>query len=89
MDKKKFEVDGFYIKAGRKKKGEVGYRKGLKNLDLAISLGFNLAIPVVAGVILGRYLDKRFGGEIYTLTLVLVGLIISLYNLYRIYKQVV
>lgn len=85
---KKVKIDNFYIKEEKEKKKKESGKK-INNLDVAFSLGLNLSVPIVLGVILGRYIDKRVDGKgEYTLILVIIGLIISLYNIYKIYKEV-
>jgi predicted F0F1-ATPase subunit len=55
----------------------------------ATSLGWSLVLPIVAGALLGNYLDKLTGREfIWTVGLLFGGVAISLYNLYHIlYKE--
>lgn len=48
-------------------------------------LGWVLVVPIVGGALLGSYLDKASGrGLAWTVGLLSVGVIVSLYNLYRI-----
>jgi ATP synthase protein I len=48
-------------------------------------LGSVLVMPIVGGALLGSYLDKVSGhGLAWTVGLLSVGVIVSLYNLYRI-----
>ncbi len=58
-------------------------------LGLASSLGWMVALPIIAGVLLGRYLDDKAGYQeykyIWTLSLMVVGIFIGVYNLYRTY----
>jgi predicted F0F1-ATPase subunit len=50
-----------------------------------LGLVWNLVLPIVGGVLLGSYLDTRLGhGVAWTLGLLVVGVTISLYNLYHI-----
>ena len=52
----------------------------------ATTLGWNLMIPIVGGVLLGRYLDDRFDKEFtWTLSLLLMGVAVAFNNLYTMY----
>ncbi len=52
----------------------------------ATTLGWNLMIPIVGGVLLGRYLDDRFDKEFtWTLSLLLMGVAVAFNNLYAMY----
>ena len=55
------------------------------------SLGWSLVLPIVAGALLGNYLDKVTGQEyIWTVGLLFTGVALSLYNLYHIlYKETI
>jgi F0F1-type ATP synthase assembly protein I len=57
---------------------------------VALSLGWNLVIPIVGGVLLGSFLDKRAGGGlVWTIGLLFTGVAVSLYNLYHIlFKEI-
>ena len=49
-------------------------------------VGWMIAIPVVAGTFLGKFLDRKFGGEgsiSWTLTLMLLGLAAGIYSVWR------
>jgi predicted F0F1-ATPase subunit len=49
------------------------------------SLGWSLVLPIVAGALLGNYLDRVTGREfVWTIGLLFVGVAMSLYNLYHI-----
>jgi len=52
-------------------------------------LGWSLVLPIVAGALLGQYLDKITGREFtWTVGLLFGGVAMSLYNLYHIlYKE--
>ena len=48
------------------------------------SLGWDLAIPICGGAVLGYLLDRRFHtGHVLTLGLLLLGVIVGVYNLAR------
>ncbi|MFN2303857.1 MAG: AtpZ/AtpI family protein [Anaerolineales bacterium] len=52
------------------------------------TLSWNLVVPIVGGVLLGTYLDKRFGGDVtWTLSLLVLGVMIALSNLYNLYIE--
>lgn len=56
----------------------------------ASSIGWEMAVPIIGGPVLGYFLDKRFAtGSTYTLILLGLGLFIGVYNLIRfiIYDQ--
>lgn len=54
----------------------------------ATTLGWNLVIPIVGGVLLGRYLDDKFGQEFtWTLSLLVLGVIVAFNNLYVMYIE--
>lgn len=54
----------------------------------ASMLGWNLIVPIVGGVLLGRYLDDRFGNEFtWTLSLLLGGVAVAFNNLYAMYAE--
>jgi ATP synthase protein I len=54
----------------------------------ATTLGWNLVIPIVGGVLLGRYLDDMLGQEFtWTLSLLALGVIVAFNNLYAIYIE--
>jgi ATP synthase protein I len=50
--------------------------------------GWLFVIPVVGGAYLGRYLDRRHaGGQSWTLTLILLGLAVGVYNFWLYYHR--
>lgn len=52
------------------------------------TLAWNLVIPIVGGVLLGYYLDNRRGGELtWTLSLLVLGVMIAFSNLYNLYIE--
>lgn len=53
-------------------------------LGLGLELGLGLALPTVCGVIVGRWLDGRFGtSAVFTLGLLVGGLCYGGYGFYR------
>ncbi len=54
----------------------------------ATQLGWNLVVPIVGGVLLGRYLDDLFDKEFtWTLSLLLMGVAVAFNNLYAMYIE--
>lgn len=55
----------------------------LKNLSLT-SLGWELAVPIFGGLLIGYRIDKYFNtGYTFTLVLLLVGVFMGYYSLYK------
>jgi ATP synthase protein I len=58
----------------RRRLAEGGPRALLRNLSLVGSLGWMLVLPTLAGALLGRWLDRRFGsGVFWSATLIFAG----------------
>jgi len=54
----------------------------------ATMLGWNMVVPIVGGVLLGRYLDDLFHKEFtWTLSLLLMGVAVAFNNLYAMYIE--
>ncbi|MBN1876090.1 MAG: AtpZ/AtpI family protein [Anaerolineae bacterium] len=54
----------------------------------ATTLAWNLAFPIVGGVLLGRYLDDRLGQDYtWTLSLLVLGVLVAFSNLYTLYVE--
>ena len=52
------------------------------------TLAWNLVIPIVGGVLLGYYIDQRSGdGFTWTLSLLVLGVLIAFSNLYNLYIE--
>lgn len=50
--------------------------------------GWLLVVPVVAGAYLGRWLDRaRTGGQSWTLTLIVLGLALGVFNFWTYYRR--
>lgn len=65
-----------------------GGRDFLVILGLASELGFSIAIPIGGGVLLGSFIDKQTGtAPLFTLLLLLLGVIFGMFNLYNIVQQ--
>ncbi len=62
--------------------------KSVSLLAQLTTLAWNLAFPIVGGVLLGNYLDRRFESELtWTLSLLVLGVMASFSNLYTLYKE--
>ena len=62
---------------------------GMKYLSLAGELGFDIALPMVGGLIIGTKLDARFGTvHAWTIGLFMFGLVLSCASLIRIVRDV-
>lgn len=65
----------------KKAENKTNFIKGLSLL----SLGWELAIPIFIGVLLGYQLDKLLGTRlVFTLILLLLGIATGFYNLYKV-----
>ena len=54
----------------------------------ATTLSWNLMVPIVGGVLLGRYLDDMFDKEFtWTLSLLFMGVAVAFNNLYAMYSE--
>ncbi|MEA3327541.1 MAG: AtpZ/AtpI family protein [Chloroflexota bacterium] len=61
---------------------------GARLLAQVSTLAWNLVIPIVGGVLLGHYLDKRSDrGVTWTLSLLVLGVLIAFSNLYSLYIE--
>ena len=61
---------------------------GLGLLAQVSTLAWNLVIPIVGGVMLGYYIDNRNnGGLTWTLSLLVLGVLIAFSNLYNLYVE--
>lgn len=53
-----------------------------------MNLGLYLALPLLIGVFLGQYMDRKFGTKaIFTISFIIFGTISVFYNLYRLYSK--
>jgi len=51
-------------------------------------VGFTIAIPSVAGALIGKYLDENYPGKAsWSLTFLLAGLAVGCYNAWRYIKK--
>lgn len=76
---------------GAQKPSTSNASQGLMSVSLLAqvsTLAWNLVIPIVGGVLLGSYLDNRKGdGMTWTLSLLVLGVIIAFSNLYNLYIE--
>ncbi len=69
-------------------RGEAKPDNFLQLVAQATTLGWNMMIPIVGGVLLGRYLDDKFDKEFtWTLSLLLMGVAVAFNNLYAMYSE--
>lgn len=48
------------------------------------SIGWELALPIFGGLLIGYYIDRRLAtGFIFTLILLIIGVLIGYYSLYK------
>lgn len=60
----------------------------LTSINLATELGFMISIPVVGGAFLGSLLDNKLAtSPKITLSLIFLGILISIFNVYKILKD--
>lgn len=61
------------------------YQSNLTGRDLrASSIGWEISLPIVAGPVVGYFIDRRFdSGVTYTLIFLGIGLAIGVWNLVR------
>ncbi len=69
--------------AGRRKRGVLAQARFLGTLGLV------MVLPMVAGAYLGRWLDERLPGysQSWTLSLLLLGVLIGAINLYLMLRE--
>ena len=61
----------------------------LTNLQLVTELGLTIASPIIIAVLIGAYLDKRFGQSgIFTFVFLIFGLSGGFLGAYRLIKRV-
>ena len=60
----------------------------LANLHLVSELGLAIASPIIIAVLIGVYLDKKFGcGGVFTVILLIFGLCGGFFGAYRLIKK--
>ena len=66
--------------------GQHARQPGLSPL-WAVSLGWELVVPMGAGAVLGHTLDRRYGtGVAVTIALLLLGVVVGYYNVLRMIR---
>jgi ATP synthase protein I len=56
-----------------------------KNLALVSYIGISMTLPILGGLFLGKFLDDKFNsGNLFLLGFIIIGVIISFLNLYKI-----
>jgi ATP synthase protein I len=72
------------------KKDDEGFSGPLwRETLVAMSLGWDLALPIFGGVLLGYLLDRWLGtGHVFTMGLLVLGIAIGYYNLARFIQRV-
>ena len=72
------------------KKNDQGFWGPLwREAEVAMSLGWDLAVPIFGGVLLGHLLDGWLGtGYIFTLGLLMLGVAVGYYNVARFIRRV-
>ncbi len=67
-----------------KPEDDSGIAKSLRDIGPYLGLGLQLAVTIVAFVLIGSWLDNKFSGNyIFTLTAGVFGIGIGLYNLIK------
>lgn len=57
-------------------------------MGYASSVGFAMVLAIFGSIIIGTYLDRKFGtGHILTLLLMLIGVIVGFRNIYVLIKR--
>lgn len=61
------------------------------NLDLAnfLNIGYYLVVPLLLGAFLGVVIDRSLKTNYWTVVLILLGFVASIYNLYNLTKRAV
>ncbi|QRN83099.1 AtpZ/AtpI family protein [Chloroflexota bacterium] len=63
-------------------------QNGLTLLAQVTTISWNLALPPIGGAILGHYIDgKTDGGITWTLSLLILGVMVAFSNLYSLYIE--
>lgn len=75
-------------KAARMQRARSGGQRFWAGLALVGSVGWMVALPMVGGVMLGRWLDERLGTNLsFTLGFLAVGLAAGAYSVWRLYLR--
>lgn len=72
---------------GRTLKKKPGAKKSSLSDLMNMNVGYNLATPILVGVIIGLTLDSHFHSKpVFTVAFIFLGAVSSFYNLFRIIK---
>jgi predicted F0F1-ATPase subunit len=73
-----------------KKKPDASFWAALwREALLATTLGWELALPIFGGVLIGYFLDRFLGtGHIFTLGLLFLGVVAGYYSLWRFIRRI-
>lgn len=85
--RKRLKLDGWKTQVvdedSDKRKGSL-----TSNLSVGTEIGFSVATPVVGGVLLGVFLDKKFNlAPKLTLSFLFLGVIIGFINIFKIVNE--
>ena len=70
-------------KARSRDSGQV-WRATWRQALTALTIGWDLALPIFGGVLIGHYLDRRLAsGYVFTIGLLILGLVVGVYNVAR------
>lgn len=85
MDKQKINQEAKNEKPNKELSKTPGFFQLLSRLT---TLSWNLAIPIIGGTLLGRYLDDLMGTDYkWTLSLLVLGVLVAFSNLYNLYVE--
>jgi len=74
-----------FRKAERMQRARSGGQRFWAGLALVGSVGWMIVLPMVVGVMSGRWLDERLGTNLsFTLGLLLLGLVVGAYSVWRL-----
>ena len=74
--------------AGQKGEENGGWSAIWREAMVAMSLGWDLAVPIFGGVLLGYFLDRFLGTRyVLTLGLLFLGVVVAYYNLARFIRR--
>ena len=67
------------------KKGNNTDKSFLRNLALISQVGFSMIAPILVGVYLGQFIDKKVGTNgVFTIILIIIGVGGSFVNLFKL-----
>lgn len=82
---KRFNIDS---EVGLKIRKEHKKSQFFEIIAVGSGLGFTIVIPIIGGVILGRYIDYKYNiAPIFTLSLLFLGMIIAFISIFKIFKD--